>query len=44
MDAHNSFADPEAIQEAKFTSATLANGTLQLTLPAKSIITISLAN
>ncbi|KRM34868.1 alpha-N-arabinofuranosidase [Agrilactobacillus composti DSM 18527 = JCM 14202] len=43
MDAHNSFEDPEAIQEAKFTKATLKDGTLQLTLPAKSIITLSLA-
>ncbi|MCH4170213.1 MAG: alpha-N-arabinofuranosidase [Lactobacillus sp.] len=42
MDAHNTFEDPDAVQEAAYTGATLSQAGLQLKLPAKSVVTITL--
>ncbi len=42
MDSHNSFAAPNAVQPAAFTGATVADGKLTVTLPAKSIVVLAL--
>jgi alpha-N-arabinofuranosidase len=42
MNAHNTFAAPAAVQPAAFTGAKFANGQLTLTLPAKSVVVLSL--
>jgi alpha-L-arabinofuranosidase len=42
MDAHNTFANPDAVHPASFTGASLEGSTLSLTLPAKSIVVLSL--
>jgi alpha-N-arabinofuranosidase len=42
MNAHNTFAAPEAVKPAAFTGAKFANGQLTLTLPAKSVIVLTL--
>jgi alpha-N-arabinofuranosidase len=42
MDAHNTFEAPEAIKPVAFTGATLANGKLTVTLPAKSVVVLEM--
>ena len=42
MDAHNTFESPEMIHPVAFTAATIAGPDLSLTLPAKSIIVLTL--
>jgi alpha-N-arabinofuranosidase len=42
MDAHNDFAHPDAVHPMPFTGATVAGGTLSLTLPAKAIVVLTL--
>ncbi len=42
MNAHNTFAAPEAVKPAAFTGAKFVNGQLTLTLPAKSVIVLTL--
>jgi alpha-N-arabinofuranosidase len=42
MNAHNTFAAPEAVKPAAFTGAKFANGQLTLNLPAKSVVMLTL--
>jgi alpha-L-arabinofuranosidase len=42
MNAHNTFAAPDAVKPAPFTGAKLAGDTLTLTLPAKSVVVLAL--
>ena len=42
MDAHNTFAAPDAVHPVPFTGATLADGKLTVTLPAKSVVILEL--
>jgi alpha-N-arabinofuranosidase len=42
MDAHNTFDAPNAVVPAAFTGATLAGGTLRVTLPAKSVVMLDI--
>jgi alpha-L-arabinofuranosidase len=42
MDAHNTFERPEAVRPAAFTGAALGNGMLELTLPPKCLVVLSL--
>jgi alpha-N-arabinofuranosidase len=42
IDAHNTFDAPDAVSPKPFTSAKLAGGTLELTLPPKSIVVLEL--
>jgi len=42
MNAHNTFATPSAVQPANFTGATLKGETLELRLPAKSVVVLAL--
>jgi alpha-N-arabinofuranosidase len=42
MNAHNTFAAPSAVQPAAFTGATLKGDTLELRLPAKSVVVLAL--
>ena len=42
MQAHNTFAAPDAVKPVPFEGVTLAGGTLTLTLPAKSVAVIEL--
>jgi len=42
MDAHNTFESPEAVRPAAFTGARLTHGTLELSLPAKCVVVLSL--
>ncbi|MBK8479382.1 MAG: alpha-N-arabinofuranosidase [Opitutaceae bacterium] len=42
MDSHNTFAAPHAVQPAAFTGATVADGKLTVTLPAKSVVVLEL--
>jgi alpha-N-arabinofuranosidase len=42
MQAHNTFAAPDAVKPVRFEGVTLAGGTLTLTLPAKSVAVIEL--
>ncbi|MGN6818735.1 MAG: alpha-N-arabinofuranosidase [Sphingomonas sp.] len=42
MDAHNTFAAPNAVKPASFTGASIGNGTLTVKLPAKSIVMLDL--
>jgi alpha-N-arabinofuranosidase len=41
LDAHNTFAKPAAIQPAVFDGARVSGGTIELTLPAKSVLVLS---
>jgi alpha-N-arabinofuranosidase len=41
-DAHNSFDAPKAIEPAEFTGASMQNGVLNVTLPSKSVVVLSL--
>ena len=43
MDAHNTADAPNEVQPAKFTGATLGDGSLKLQLPAKSVVVLTLA-
>jgi alpha-N-arabinofuranosidase len=38
MDAHNTFDAPDAVKPAPFSGASLANGTLTVELPPKSVV------
>ncbi len=42
MNAHNTFAAPHTIEPAAFTGAKLENGSLSVTLPAKSVVMLEL--
>ncbi|HEY0281244.1 MAG TPA: alpha-L-arabinofuranosidase C-terminal domain-containing protein [Rhizomicrobium sp.] len=42
MDAHNSFDHPNAVEPAVFTGATLQDGVLNVDLPAKSVVVLTL--
>ncbi len=42
MDAHNTFDAPDVVRPVAFTGATLANGTLSVTLPAKSVVMLDI--
>jgi alpha-N-arabinofuranosidase len=42
MSAHNTFDAPNAVQPVPFTGATLANSTLTVALPAKSVVVLEL--
>jgi len=42
MDAHNTFAAPDAVMPSAFTGATLAGGKLQVVLPPKSVVMLEL--
>ncbi len=42
IDAHNSFDAPDVVKPAAFTGATLANGTLVVAMPAKSIVMLDI--
>lgn len=42
MDAHNSFAHPDAVKPAVFTGATLAGSQLSVEMPAKSVVVLTL--
>jgi alpha-L-arabinofuranosidase len=42
MDAHNTFEDPTAVHAAAFTGASLGGGVLSLSVPAKSVVVLSL--
>lgn len=42
LDAHNTFAAPDVVKPVPFTGATIANGTLTVTLPAKSVVVLGL--
>jgi alpha-N-arabinofuranosidase len=42
MDAQNTFDAPEAVHPQAFSGASIANGKLSLTLPAKSVVVLEL--
>ncbi len=42
IQAHNSFDTPEAVKPAPFTGASLSGGTLNVTLPAASVVVLTL--
>ena len=42
MNAHNTFEAPDAVQPAAFDEASLEGGTLEVTLPAKSVVVLAL--
>ena len=42
MDAHNTFEKPDAVHPAAFDGAKLAGNTLDVTLPAKSVVVLNL--
>ena len=42
MDAHNTFEEPYAVYSTAFTGASVSDGVLSLTLPAKSVVVFSL--
>ena len=42
MDAHNTFESPEAVRPVAFTGARLHDGALEVTLPAKCVVVLSL--
>ncbi len=42
IDAHNTFDAPDVVKPAAFTGATLANGMLTVTMPAKAIVMIDI--
>jgi alpha-N-arabinofuranosidase len=42
MDARNTFENPDAIKPAAFSGASLAGDKLSLTLPAKSVVVLTL--
>jgi alpha-N-arabinofuranosidase len=42
LDARNTFESPDAVKPARFTGASVKGGKLSLTLPAKSVVVLSL--
>ena len=42
MDAHNTFDAPDAVKPVAFTGATLAGGTVSVTLPPKSVVMLDI--
>jgi alpha-N-arabinofuranosidase len=42
MDAHNTFDAPDAVRPVAFTGATLADGVVSVTLPAKSVVMLDI--
>ena len=42
MDAHNTFEHPDAVRPAAFNGARLANGSLRVSLPSKSVVVLQL--
>lgn len=42
MNAHNTFAAPDAVQPAAFDGASLKGDTLEVKLPAKSVVVLAL--
>jgi len=42
MDARNTFEDPDVVRPADFTGASLKDGVLSLTLPAKAVVVLNL--
>jgi alpha-N-arabinofuranosidase len=42
LDAHNTFEAPNAVQPAAFTGASLKGGALEIALPAKSVVVLTL--
>jgi alpha-L-arabinofuranosidase len=42
MNAHNTFGAPSAVQPARFDGASLKGGTLEVKLPAKSVVVLAL--
>ena len=42
MDAHNSFAKPDQVHPGAFDGASLSGGTLNVTLPPKSVVVLTL--
>lgn len=42
IDAHNSFEDPDRVSPVSYEDFSLSNGTLELTLPSKSIVVLTL--
>ena len=42
IDAHNTFDAPDAVRPVAFTGATLANGTVSVTLPPKSVVMLDI--
>jgi alpha-N-arabinofuranosidase len=42
MDAHNTFGAPNAVQPTAFTGATLKGNALEVTLPARSVVVLTL--
>ncbi len=42
MDAHNSFDHPDALKPARFTGATLRDGGVDITMPAKSLVALEM--
>ncbi len=42
LDAHNTFASPDAVKPSRFNGAALENGRLSVALPAKSVVVLSL--
>jgi alpha-N-arabinofuranosidase len=42
MNSYNSFEHPDVVKPAPFTGATVANGQLNVTLPAHSVVVLEL--
>jgi len=42
LDAHNTFESPDAVKPSRFNGAALKDGRLSVTLPAKSVVVLSL--
>ena len=42
LDAHNTFEKPDAVHPTRFTGAAVKGGKLSLTLPAKSVVVLTL--
>jgi alpha-L-arabinofuranosidase len=42
MDAHNTFESPDAVKPTRFNGARLETGRLSVSLPAKSVVVLSL--
>lgn len=42
MDSHNTFENPNNVTLQKFDKATLQNNKLQVTIPAKSVVSLTL--
>ena len=42
LDAHNTFAQPDAVKPSAFNGAQLSGESLKVTLPAKSVVILEL--